>query len=41
LVGIASAFVENVTIMLAELAIAPDISQGQQLLVVGSEAGVG
>lgn len=53
LVGIASAFVDNGTIMLAVLTMAPDISQGQWLLVtltagvggsmlaVGSAAGVG
>jgi Na+/H+ antiporter NhaD/arsenite permease-like protein len=52
-VGIASAFVDNGTIMLAVLTMAPDISQGQWLLVtltagvggsllaVGSAAGVG
>jgi hypothetical protein len=53
LVGIASAFVDNGTIMLAVLTMVPDISQGQWLLVtltagvggsllaVGSAAGVG
>ncbi|TAN64853.1 MAG: sodium:proton antiporter [Methylobacter sp.] len=53
LVGIVSAFVDNGTIMLAVLTMAPDISQGQWLLVtltagvggsmlaVGSAAGVG
>jgi Na+/H+ antiporter NhaD/arsenite permease-like protein len=53
LVGIASAFVDNGTIMLAVLTMAPDLSQGQWLLVtltagvggsllaVGSAAGVG
>ncbi|WP_374088402.1 sodium:proton antiporter NhaD [Methylomicrobium lacus] len=53
LVGFASAFVDNGTIMLAVLTMAPDISQGQWLLVtltagvggsmlaVGSAAGVG
>ena len=53
LVGIASAFVDNGTIILAVLTMAPDISQGQWLLVtlttgvggsllaVGSAAGVG
>lgn len=53
LVGVASAFVDNGTIMLAVLTMAPDISQGQWLLVtltagvggsllaVGSAAGVG
>lgn len=53
LVGIASAFVDNGTIMLAVLTMEPDISQGQWLLVtlasgvggsmlaVGSAAGVG
>jgi len=53
LVGMASAFVDNGTIMLAVLTMAPDISQGQWLLVtlttgvggsmlaVGSAAGVG
>ncbi|MDP3905032.1 MAG: sodium:proton antiporter NhaD [Methylococcaceae bacterium] len=53
LVGIASAFVDNGTIMLAVLTMSPDISQGQWLLVtltsgvggsmlaVGSAAGVG
>ncbi|MBK8814647.1 MAG: sodium:proton antiporter NhaD [Methylococcaceae bacterium] len=53
LVGIASAFVDNGTIMLEVLTMAPDISQGQWLLVtltagvggsmlaVGSAAGVG
>ncbi|NOT11992.1 MAG: sodium:proton antiporter NhaD [Methylococcaceae bacterium] len=53
LIGIASAFVDNGTIMLAVLTMAPDISQGQWLLVtltagvggsmlaVGSAAGVG
>ncbi len=53
MVGIASAFVDNGTIMLAVLTMAPDISQGQWLLVtltagvggsllaVGSAAGVG
>jgi Na+/H+ antiporter NhaD/arsenite permease-like protein len=53
LVGIASAFVDNGTIMLAVLTMHPDISQGQWLLVtltagvggsllaVGSAAGVG
>ncbi len=53
LVGIASAFVDNGTIMMAVLTMAPDISQGQWLLVtltagvggsmlaVGSAAGVG
>jgi Na+/H+ antiporter NhaD/arsenite permease-like protein len=53
LVGIASAFVDNGTIMLAVLTMMPDISQGQWLLVtltagvggsllaVGSAAGVG
>ncbi|MDD5115267.1 MAG: sodium:proton antiporter NhaD, partial [Methylobacter sp.] len=53
LVGIASAFVDNGTIMLAVLTMTPDISQGQWLLVtltagvggsmlaVGSAAGVG
>ena len=53
LVGIASAFVDNGTIMLSVLTMAPDISQGQWLLVtltagvggsllaVGSAAGVG
>lgn len=53
LVGIASAFVDNGTIMLAVLTMAPNISQGQWLLVtltagvggsmlaVGSAAGVG
>lgn len=53
LVGIASAFVDNGTIMLAVLTMAPDISQGQWLLVtltagvggsmlaIGSAAGVG
>jgi Na+/H+ antiporter NhaD/arsenite permease-like protein len=53
LVGIASAFVDNGTIMLAVLTMAPDISEGQWLLVtltagvggsllaVGSAAGVG
>ncbi len=53
LVGIASAFVDNGTIMLAVLTMNPDISQGQWLLVtltagvggsllaVGSAAGVG
>jgi Na+/H+ antiporter NhaD/arsenite permease-like protein len=52
-VGVASAFVDNGTIMLAVLTMAPDISQGQWLLVtlttgvggsllaVGSAAGVG
>ena len=52
-VGIASAFVDNGTIMLAVLTMDPDISQGQWLLVtltagvggsllaVGSAAGVG
>jgi Na+/H+ antiporter NhaD/arsenite permease-like protein len=53
MVGFASAFVDNGTIMLAVLTMAPDISQGQWLLVtlttgvggsmlaVGSAAGVG
>ncbi len=53
LVGVASAFIDNGTIMLAVLTMAPDISQGQWLLVtltagvggsllaVGSAAGVG
>jgi Na+/H+ antiporter NhaD/arsenite permease-like protein len=53
LVGVASAFVDNGTIMLAVLTMAPDISEGQWLLVtltagvggsmlaVGSAAGVG
>ncbi len=53
LVGIASAFVDNGTIMLSVLTMAPDMSQGQWLLVtltagvggsmlaVGSAAGVG
>jgi len=53
LVGIASAFVDNGTIMLSVLTMAPDISEGQWLLVtltagvggsllaVGSAAGVG
>lgn len=53
LIGFASAFVDNGTIMLAVLTMAPDISQGQWLLVtltagvggsllaVGSAAGVG
>ncbi len=53
LVGVASAFVDNGTIMLSVLTMAPDISQGQWLLVtltagvggsmlaVGSAAGVG
>ncbi len=53
LIGVASAFVDNGTIMLAVLTMAPDISQGQWLLVtltagvggsmlaVGSAAGVG
>ncbi|MFI3198827.1 MAG: sodium:proton antiporter NhaD [Methylococcaceae bacterium] len=53
LVGIASAFIDNGTIMLSVLTMAPDISQGQWLLVtltagvggsllaVGSAAGVG
>lgn len=53
LVGVASAFVDNGTIMLAVLTMAPDISQGQWLLVtltagvggsmlaIGSAAGVG
>ena len=53
LVGIASAFVDNGTIMLSVLTMAPDISQGQWLLVtltagvggsmlaIGSAAGVG
>lgn len=53
IVGIASAFVDNGTIMLAVLTMTPDISQGQWLLVtlttgvggsllaVGSAAGVG
>ncbi|MDO9104793.1 MAG: sodium:proton antiporter NhaD [Methylovulum sp.] len=53
LVGITSAFIDNGTIMLAVLTMAPDISQGQWLLVtltagvggsmlsVGSAAGVG
>jgi len=53
LVGIASAFVDNGTIMLSVLTMSPDISQGQWLLVtltagvggsmlaVGSAAGVG
>jgi Na+/H+ antiporter NhaD/arsenite permease-like protein len=53
LVGIISAFIDNGTIMLAVLTMAPDISQGQWLLVtltagvggsmlaVGSAAGVG
>jgi Na+/H+ antiporter NhaD/arsenite permease-like protein len=53
IVGVASAFVDNGTIMLAVLTMAPDISQGQWLLVtlttgvggsmlaVGSAAGVG
>jgi Na+/H+ antiporter NhaD/arsenite permease-like protein len=53
MVGIASAFIDNGTIMLAVLTMAPDISQGQWLLVtltagvggsllaVGSAAGVG
>lgn len=53
LVGIVSAFIDNGTIMLAVLTMAPDISQGQWLLVtlatgvggsllaVGSAAGVG
>jgi len=53
LVGIASAFVDNGTIMLAVLTMVPDISQGQWLLVtltagvggsmlaIGSAAGVG
>ena len=40
LVGIASAFVDNGTIMLAVLTMAPDISQGQWLLVTLT-AGVG
>ena len=33
LVGIASAFIDNGTIMLSVLTMAPDISQGQWLLV--------
>jgi Na+/H+ antiporter NhaD/arsenite permease-like protein len=53
LVGIASAFVDNGTIMLSVLTMSPDISQGQWLLVtltagvggsmlaIGSAAGVG
>ena len=53
LVGIASAFVDNGTIMMSVLTMAPDISQGQWLLVtltagvggsmlaIGSAAGVG
>jgi Na+/H+ antiporter NhaD/arsenite permease-like protein len=53
LVGLASAFVDNGTIMLSVLTMAPDISEGQWLLVtltagvggsmlaVGSAAGVG
>ena len=53
LVGIASAFIDNGTIMLSVLTMAPDISQGQWLLVtltagvggsmlaIGSAAGVG
>lgn len=53
LVGVASAFIDNGTIMLAVLTMGPDISQGQWLLVtltagvggsmlaVGSAAGVG
>lgn len=53
LVGVASAFIDNGTIMLAVLTMAPDISQGQWLLVtltagvggsmlaIGSAAGVG
>jgi len=53
LIGIASAFIDNGTIMLSVLTMAPDISQGQWLLVtltagvggsllaVGSAAGVG
>ena len=53
LVGVASAFVDNGTIMLSVLTMAPEISQGQWLLVtltagvggsllaVGSAAGVG
>jgi len=53
LVGVASAFVDNGTIMLAVLTMTPDISQGQWLLVtltagvggsmlaIGSAAGVG
>ncbi|MEY2700235.1 MAG: hypothetical protein RIQ52_990 [Pseudomonadota bacterium] len=53
LVGIVSAFIDNGTIMLAVLTMAPDISQGQWLLVtltagvggsllaIGSAAGVG
>jgi Na+/H+ antiporter NhaD/arsenite permease-like protein len=53
MVGIASAFVDNGTIMLSVLTMAPDISEGQWLLVtltagvggsmlaVGSAAGVG
>jgi Na+/H+ antiporter NhaD/arsenite permease-like protein len=53
LVGVASAFVDNGTIMLSVLTMAPDISQGQWLLVtltagvggsmlaIGSAAGVG
>jgi Na+/H+ antiporter NhaD/arsenite permease-like protein len=53
LIGVASAFVDNGTIMLAVLTMAPDISQGQWLLVtltagvggsmlaIGSAAGVG
>ena len=40
LVGIASAFVDNGTIMLSVLTMAPDISQGQWLLVTLT-AGVG
>lgn len=53
IVGIASAFIDNGTIMMAVLTMAPDISQGQWLLVtlaagvggsllaIGSAAGVG
>jgi Na+/H+ antiporter NhaD/arsenite permease-like protein len=53
LVGVASAFVDNGTIMMSVLTMAPDISQGQWLLVtltagvggsmlaIGSAAGVG
>jgi len=53
IVGVASAFVDNGTIMLAVLTMMPDLSQGQWLLVtlttgvggsllsVGSAAGVG
>jgi Na+/H+ antiporter NhaD/arsenite permease-like protein len=41
LIGITSAFIDNGTIMLAVLTMAPDISQGQWLLVTLTAGGDG